>query len=101
MRPREKSWMGVETHELSEARHYRKEGERILCDLCPHHCRLSEGKAGLCRVRSQEGGRLWTLNYGRVSSLSLDPIEKKPLFHFHPGAAILSLGTIGCNLARH
>ena len=71
----------------------------VRCLLCPHGCRLGEGQAGLCRVRQNVGGRLRSLNYGRVSSAQWDPIEKKPLFHFHPGSPILSLGTIGCNLA--
>jgi pyruvate formate lyase activating enzyme len=90
---------GVAVGEQKEARYYHREQDRVVCELCPHHCRLGEGKLGLCHVRKAEEGRLWTLNYGRVSSLNLDPIEKKPLFHFHPGSSILSLGTVGCNLA--
>lgn len=69
------------------------------CLLCPQDCHIPDGRLGLCRVRLNESGRLYTLNYGRVSSLGLDPIEKKPLFRFHPGSYILSLGTLGCNLA--
>jgi pyruvate formate lyase activating enzyme len=75
------------------------EGGGVRCLLCPHGCRLAEGRVGLCRVRKNVAGTLRTLNYARVSSANLDPIEKKPLFHFHPGSLIYSLGTIGCNLS--
>jgi len=86
--------------ELKEARYWHPtEGRRVHCLLCPHECRLAEDQLGLCRVRQNVRGVLRTLNYGRVSSVNWDPIEKKPLFHFHPGSTILSLGTIGCNLA--
>jgi pyruvate formate lyase activating enzyme len=83
-----------------EAQFYEKADDyRVKCLLCPHHCRLSEGQEGLCRVRTNREGTLYSLNYGEVASLALDPIEKKPLFHFHPGQLILSAGTFGCNLA--
>jgi len=72
---------------------------RIHCRLCPHECRIADGKTGICRVRQQRGGVLYALTYSQVSSVNLDPIEKKPLYHFHPGSRILSLGTLGCNLA--
>jgi pyruvate formate lyase activating enzyme len=72
---------------------------RIHCRLCPHECRIAEGKTGICRVRQHRAGVLYALTYSHVSSINLDPIEKKPLFHFYPGAWILSLGTLGCNLA--
>ncbi|MEW6308429.1 MAG: AmmeMemoRadiSam system radical SAM enzyme [Bacillota bacterium] len=74
-------------------------GGRAHCLLCPQDCHIPDGRLGLCRVRLNEGGSLYSLNYGRVSSLGLDPIEKKPLYRFHPGSYILSLGTLGCNLA--
>jgi pyruvate formate lyase activating enzyme len=70
----------------------------VRCELCPHRCRIVEGKAGLCRVRSNRGGKPDLPFYGRVSALSVDPIEKKPLFHFRPGSSILSVGFVGCNL---
>lgn len=70
----------------------------VRCTLCPHHCRLKEGQAGICRVRSNQNGSLLTHNYGEITSLALDPIEKKPLFHFYPGTYILSAGSYGCNL---
>ncbi|MEA4926722.1 MAG: AmmeMemoRadiSam system radical SAM enzyme [Syntrophomonadaceae bacterium] len=83
-----------------EALYYEKlEGGVLRCVLCPHHCRLKEGQAGLCRVRTNHGGILFTGNYGQISSLALDPIEKKPLFHFYPGSFILSAGSFGCNLS--
>lgn len=83
-----------------EALFYEKSArDKLKCLLCPHHCRLREGQTGLCRVRINQGGKLITLNYGEIASLAMDPIEKKPLFHFHPGSLILSTGTFGCNLA--
>jgi Pyruvate-formate lyase-activating enzyme len=83
-----------------EALYYDKlDGGAVRCVLCPHHCRLKDGQAGLCRVRANHRGTLFTANYGQVSSLALDPIEKKPLFHFHPGSFILSAGSFGCNLS--
>jgi pyruvate formate lyase activating enzyme len=70
----------------------------VQCTLCPHLCILKEGKTGICRVRTNEAGKLITEVYGFASSVSFDPIEKKPLYHFYPGSKILSLGTYGCNL---
>lgn len=81
-----------------EARHYRQaEQGGVICELCPHKCHLSEGKRGICRYRSCQGNKLYTQNYGEISSFALDPIEKKPLYHFYPGKDIVSLGTVGCN----
>ncbi|MGI6433786.1 MAG: AmmeMemoRadiSam system radical SAM enzyme [Syntrophomonadaceae bacterium] len=83
-----------------QAMFYDKHQEQgLICHLCPHHCRIKPGKRGICRVRSNQAGTLVTENYGRVASLALDPIEKKPLFHFFPGHMILSAGTFGCNLS--
>lgn len=85
---------------IREAKHYVKlDGERVECRLCPHTCLLAPGRRGLCRVRENRDGRLYTLNYGLCSSLAVDPIEKKPLYHFYPGCLILSAGTVGCNFA--
>lgn len=70
---------------------------KVRCILCSHRCRISPGKRGFCAVRENREGTLYTLNYNVVSSEALDPIEKKPLFHFHPGSLAYSLGTIGCN----
>lgn len=70
---------------------------RIECRLCPHRCRLGEGQSGLCRVRVVQGGELKAAGYGLISSVHVDPVEKKPLYHFFPGAPIFSLGGWGCN----
>lgn len=71
----------------------------VQCDLCPHGCVLEDDQAGLCGVRQVRNGRLQAIAYGRVSSAHVDPMEKKPLYHFHPASAILSVGGWGCNLA--
>jgi len=71
---------------------------RVECDLCPRHCRLREGQRGFCFVRQNVGGRLMSSTYGRSSGFCVDPIEKKPLYHFHPGSTVFSFGTAGCNL---
>lgn len=68
------------------------------CELCFHRCALEEGQTGLCRARINRGGTILPLNYGKVTSLALDPIEKKPLRRFHSGSMILSVGSFGCNL---
>lgn len=70
---------------------------RVVCELCPHACSLEEGQTGLCRARINRNGEIRDENYGRVTSLALDPIEKKPLRRFHPGSMILSVGSYGCN----
>jgi len=68
------------------------------CDVCFHRCDIPEGRRGFCGARICEGGRVIAGNYGRVTGLALDPIEKKPLRRFHPGSLILSVGSYGCNL---
>ena len=81
-----------------EAMYYDVVGDRrVQCKLCPHMCTILEGHRGLCGVRENIGGKLYTLNYALVSSFAIDPIEKKPLFHFYPGAPIISISTVGCN----
>jgi pyruvate formate lyase activating enzyme len=83
---------------MKEALHYRKtSGQGVRCELCPHECSIKPGGSGICRQRRNDDGTLTSLNYGRATSVALDPIEKKPLYHFHPGSRILSLGTNGCN----
>lgn len=84
--------------QLSRAAFQRAEGAAVRCELCPHHCLLSEGSRGRCGVREVRDRVLRTLVWGKAISLRPDPIEKKPLFHFMPGAASLSLATVGCNL---
>jgi len=73
------------------------EGREVECFLCAHRCRIAEGKRGVCQVRENRGGTLYTLVYGLSISRNVDPIEKKPLFHFHPGSTSLSIATVGCN----
>ena len=70
----------------------------VTCELCFHHCHLEEGQTGFCRARICRNGAVVLLNYGKLTSLALDPIEKKPLRRFHPGSLILSVGSFGCNL---
>ncbi len=83
---------------IREAMLYNKlDDSKVRCKLCSHRCTISPGKRGFCAVRENRDGTLYTLNYNVVSSEALDPIEKKPLFHFHPGSLAYSLGTIGCN----
>lgn len=72
---------------------------RIQCDLCPRDCRLRDGQRAACFVRANRGGRMILTAYGRSSGFCIDPIEKKPLYHFFPGSSVLSFGTAGCNLA--
>lgn len=84
---------------MKEALFYEKlEGEKVRCNLCPRHCILSDGQKGFCGVRRNEKGKLYSLVYGRLCSMNIDPIEKKPLFHFAPGSRSLSIATVGCNL---
>jgi pyruvate formate lyase activating enzyme len=68
------------------------------CLLCPHNCRIEDGKTGICGVRKNTGGRIELQTYGVLSACSLDPVEKKPLYHFFPGYNILSAGSYGCNM---
>ena len=70
----------------------------MICDLCFHRCNLSGGQTGFCRARACQDGKIVPLNYGKITSIALDPIEKKPLRRFHPGSKILSVGSFGCNL---
>lgn len=71
---------------------------RVRCQLCPHRCTIDPGEMGICRARKNVDGTLYSMNYGYIASLSLDPIEKKPLKRFRSGSLILSAGTYGCNL---
>lgn len=71
---------------------------KIICQVCMHHCALEPGQTGLCRARKNVGGEIICENYGWITALALDPIEKKPLYDFHPGSRVLSVGSFGCNL---
>ena len=68
------------------------------CDVCFHHCDIPEGQRGFCGARTCRDGKVVAGNYGRITALALDPIEKKPLRRFHPGSMVLSVGSYGCNL---
>ncbi len=83
---------------MKEALFYRREnGDDVVCGLCNHHCHIKEGRRGLCGVRENRGGTLYSLVYGRLVSEQIDPIEKKPLFNFLPGSRSYSISTVGCN----
>ncbi len=71
---------------------------RIVCDVCPNHCNLADKQIGFCRARQNIDNKIVSINYGKVVSIALDPIEKKPLYHFKPNSNILSVGSFGCNL---
>jgi pyruvate formate lyase activating enzyme len=77
---------------------HRLDDGRVQCDLCPRYCKLHEGQRGFCFVRACQGGQVVLTTYGRSSGFCVDPIEKKPLYHFLPGTPVLSFGTAGCNL---
>ena len=84
---------------LHEARYYETLADgKVLCTLCPHDCRIPEGARGACGVRYNHRGRLYTLVYDKVAAREVNPIEKKPLFHFYPGSYAYSIATVGCNL---
>ncbi len=85
---------------IREARLWRRHSGRdgwVICDLCYRRCPVAPGKYGACGVRKNIDGKLYTLVYGLLSSMALDPIEKKPLLHFNPGSVVLSISTVGCN----
>ncbi len=77
---------------------YSVKGDKIVCQLCRHHCQIPKGKIGICKVNANVDGKLKNLVFGKVAALNIDPIEKKPLYHFLPGSKSLSLGTVGCNM---
>jgi pyruvate formate lyase activating enzyme len=83
---------------MKEAMYYEPmEGDKVHCLLCPQDCVIKNGKRGFCKVRANIDGTLYSEIYNRTMAMGMDPIEKKPLYHFHPGASILSIGTRGCN----
>ena len=77
--------------------YYKEENERLICLLCHHHCKLKEGQTGICGVNKNTGGKIECLVYGYPGAINIDPIEKKPLYHFLPGSKSFSIGTVGCN----
>ena len=83
---------------MKEAMFYDKlENRKVRCFLCAHHCLISVGRRGICGVRENQDGTLYSLVYGKVISMNIDPIEKKPLFHFYPASTSFSIATVGCN----
>ncbi|MBR4476619.1 MAG: AmmeMemoRadiSam system radical SAM enzyme [Kiritimatiellae bacterium] len=74
------------------------DAQTAICGACPRHCRLTDGAIGFCRARKADGGRVVPANYGHITSIALDPIEKKPIAFFHPGENVLSVGSYGCNM---
>jgi len=83
---------------MYQARFWEKvEDEKVRCNLCAHRCKIDPGKRGICAVRENRDGVLYSLNYGRLIAEHIDPIEKKPLFHFLPGSRSYSIATVGCN----
>lgn len=84
---------------MKQARFWtRHQGAAVQCRLCPHGCIIKEGQSGICAVRRNEGGTLYSLVWGKTIAANVDPIEKKPLFHFLPGSRSYSIATVGCNL---
>lgn len=85
-----------------EAVLYEKVGKALNCKICERRCIISPSKTGFCQMRENVGDKIYSLNYAAVSSAAVDPIEKKPLFHFYPGSMVFSLGSVGCNFrCRH
>ena len=84
---------------IKEAEFFEKlENNKVKCILCPRNCTIEDEETGFCGARQNKEGSLYTLIYGEISSISADPIEKKPLYHFFPGSFVMSVGTIGCNM---
>lgn len=82
---------------MQEVKLYEKVGDKLKCRLCPHGCLLKPQQTGICLARKNSGEKIVSLNYGKITSLALDPIEKKPFKRFMPGSVILSAGSFGCN----
>lgn len=88
--------------ERVEARYYTRDGGSYVCGLCPHGCRIAPGQYGRCGSRRGDDDMLVAYSYGKVSSLCVDPVEKKPLYHYKPHSRCFSVGSIGCNMScRH
>ena len=88
--------------ERVESRYYTRDGDAFVCGLCPHGCRLKPGQYGRCGSRRADDDMLVAYSYGKVSSICVDPVEKKPLYHYRPHSRCFSVGSIGCNMrCRH
>lgn len=83
---------------MIEASFWHRDRDSAVCDLCPRHCRMADGCTGYCGARTCIRGTLYASSYGNVSALRIDPIEKKPFFHYRPGTDCLSIGGLGCNM---
>jgi len=83
---------------MKQALFYKKEGDSVKCELCPHNCIINQNKKGICGVRKNIKGKLYSLVYGKPCAMNVDAIEKKPLYHFLPNSKVYSIGTVGCNL---
>ncbi len=85
-----------------EAVLYEEVGKALNCKICERRCIIFPGKTGFCQMRENDGDKIYSLNYAAVSSAAVDPVEKKPLYHFYPGSLVFSLGSVGCNFrCRH
>lgn len=85
---------------MREAMYYeRMKDDVVHCTLCPHNCTIKNGRYGVCKVRKNQDGILVSENYGKITGVAMDPIEKKPLYHYYPGSYVLSIGSFGCNLS--
>jgi pyruvate formate lyase activating enzyme len=85
---------------MKEAMYWiKKDQEKVQCQLCPHMCVIKPGEEGICKNKKNVDGVLYAHRYGEASAVAMDPVEKKPLYHFYPGRQILSLGTVGCNFS--
>src|SRR3990172_9909285 len=82
---------------MKESYIYKKSADYVDCATCSHRCHISPYKTGICGVRENQKGKLYNLTYGRIIAENIDPIEKKPLYHFMPGTFSLSIATVGCN----
>lgn len=91
--------MAAERFAKEAAYYERRPNDWTVCHLCPKECHIAPGHRGFCSTRVNSNGTLYAVNYGRVAAVHLDPVEKKPLYHFYPGHTILSFGSFGCNLA--
>ncbi|MGM5481876.1 MAG: AmmeMemoRadiSam system radical SAM enzyme [Nanobdellota archaeon] len=83
---------------MKESKYWKSSSGKINCHLCPHNCNIEEGSTGRCKVRKAKDNKLYSMNYGKAVSINVDPVEKKPLYHFLPKTNTLSIGTVGCNL---
>ncbi len=82
---------------MHAAKFWKTEGKFVRCQLCARKCRIPDQGTGFCRVRQNLGGKLFSLNYGKIAAVNIDPIQKKPFFHFAPGSKTFSISTVGCN----